>query len=66
MPDVMSDRGSAELALEKMKLDKHYMNEEESNIFLDRPLPSDRDDVLFKYDTSEDVQGASVLEKFFV
>ena len=54
MPDVMSDRGSAELAFEKIKFDKNYLNEGESNLFLDRPLPSDREDVLFKYDTSED------------
>ena len=39
------------------------MDEDESNMFLDRPLPSDRNDFLLKYDTSEDNQGNSVLEK---
>ena len=64
---VLSDRDSlVGHGLEDMKLDKNYMGEEESNMFLDRPLPSERDNVLFKYDTSDDAQGSSVLEKILI
>ena len=47
LPDILhSDRGSAGLDLEQSKNDMNFMNEDESNLFLDKPLPSDRDDFL--------------------
>ena len=62
LPDIcQSDRGSTGHGLDVIKQSSKYMNEEESTLFLDKPLPSERNNVLFNQ--FGEGQDGSVFEK---